>query len=334
MAFDFNTALCRNCPFGVCIEDRRNLPVRGRSTRFRLKQNTALACTFDHFVPGTDNDPEPFRSFAVYLTRFRKNALEAGKTLFGRPFGIRGAALAKVEGDVNELIEAACLWNAIVIWNSFMDTGVWGSNVFSKPPGSAPSPSRKVAVLRLPRGYNPMNLFREDVRSSIQAHEAALKLRGMELGLSSPDLVGIRVPDPMPAEYLPFLKSLDNLDDSNRLLLESAYHNVEGTLVGRSFLFAIAVKRTTRSDRLYQPLFEANVLKYLIEFVLRGAAFRFNVHLGSFEGAAVKEHYKAASLVSLLLGGEPRLAVDRLLLAERPAETAQSILNDLPLFPL
>jgi hypothetical protein len=58
---------------------------------------------------------------------------------------------------------------------------------------------------------------------------------------------------------------------------------LEDKIESTGFLFAIAVKRTTRSDRLYQPLFEANVLKYLIEVVLRGPAFRFYAHLNSFD---------------------------------------------------
>jgi len=70
------------------------------------------------------------------------------------------------------------------------------------------------------------------------------------LGLSSPDIVGIRIPDPMPPEFAPFLKPLPNLAEA-RLILEQMYQHLEGTLEGRSFLFAIAVKRTTRSDRLY-----------------------------------------------------------------------------------
>jgi hypothetical protein len=94
------------------------------------------------------------------------------------------------------------------------------------------------------------------------------------------------------------------------------------------------VKRTTRSDRLYQPLFEANVLKYLIETVLRGAAFRFYAHLNSFAGADVEGHYKAASLISLMRGGTPSKAVDVLYLALRPRDSAQNILDDLPLFPV
>src|SRR5882672_7281665 len=50
----------------------------------------------------------------------------------------------------------------------------------------------------------------------------------------------------------------------------SPREGVEGTLDESSFLLAVAVKRSTRSDRLYQPLFEANVLKYLIVHVLTG----------------------------------------------------------------
>jgi hypothetical protein len=156
----------------------------------------------------------------------------------------------------------------------------------------------------------------------------------MELGLSSPDIVGVRIPVPMPDAYAPFLSPLANLSETSRTLLELAHTRIEGTLDGRSFLFAIAVKRTTRSDRLYQPLFEANILKYLIIDVLRGAALRFHVHLGSFEGADVVGRYKAASLISLVRGGEPSLAVDSLRRAERPFDMAQAILDDLPVFPL
>jgi hypothetical protein len=335
MPFTFeHKTLCPVCPYGVCIEDRRVVRVRGRTTDFRFKQNTALACTFGDFVPGTDLDPQPGRTFDQYLSQFRQNALGAGAALFGETFGVVGNALAKVEGDVFELLEAAALWNAAAVWNQYMDTGKWVSKVFSLPADAVATPGRKVAIVKLPRGYDAMKLFKPDVRAAIQAHENALKRRGMELGLSSPDIVGIRCPEPMPGPYSAFLTPLDNLGEANRTLLESGHTRIEGTLDGRSFLLAIAVKRTTRSDRLYQPLFEANILKYLIIDVLRGAAFRFHVHLGSFEGSDVQGRYKAASLISLLRGGEPSLAIDSLLRAERPTEMAQSVLNDLPIFPL
>lgn len=40
-------------------------------------------------------------------------------------------------------------------------------------------------------------------------------------------------------------------------IIETAWQGIQGTLEGRHFLFAIAVKTSARSDRLYQALFEA-----------------------------------------------------------------------------
>lgn len=331
--FDQNT-MCPECPFGVCIEDRRANPVRGRTTKFRLKQNTAMHCTFGEFAPGGDNDPDPTRTFDQYLAQFRANAAKAGEILFGTDFDMQPGALAKVEGDVFELIEAAVLWNALATWNQFMDSGTWDSTVFTCPEGAVATPTRRIAALTLPRGYDTTKLFREDVRREVLAFEASMERRGMKLGLSSPDIVGIRLPNPLPPELQPFIEPLNDLTEPNRALLETAYQKLEGTLEGRSFLFALAVKRTTRSDRLYQPLFEANILKFLIEVVLRGAAFRFYVHMGSLEGANVEGHYKAASLISLMRGGEPTKAVDGIFHAETPTGAAQAVLNDLTLFPL
>lgn len=334
MPFDFrHEDLCPQCPYGTCVEDRRINRVRGRNTQFRLKQNSALSCTFGEFVPGTDSDPDPTRTFTTYLNQFQSNARRAGMLLFGDAFRLEGPALGKVEGDVFELMVAAALWNAATVWNEFMDTGKWTSSLLRQPEGAVAAPTHKVAIFKLPRGYDATKLFKEDVRASIRAHEASLKLRGMELGLSAPDIVGVRIPHPVPEEYQRFLTPLQVLDDGTRSLLERVHLKIEGTLDARSFLMAIAVKRSTRSDRLYQPLFEANILKYLIQHVLRGAAFRFHVHMGSFEGADVVTHYKAASLVSLLVGGQPTLAVDRLLRIETPVQSAQAVLDDLPLFP-
>jgi hypothetical protein len=335
MPFSFDpTTICPTCPHGLCFEDRRVKLVRGRSTQFRLKQSSAMACTFDGFLPGTDNDPDPNRTFDEYLAQFRRNVSAAGAHLVGYDFAIAPPALSKVEGDVFEMIEAAALWNACAAWNSFMETGVWRSKVFVQPPFAVATPTRKVAIVKLPRGYDSTKLFKPEVRSTVLAHEAALKARDMELGLSSPDVVGLRVPYPAPTEYDAFNMPLINLGEKNRELLEGIHRTIEGTLDGQAFLFALAIKRTTRSDRLYQPLFEANILKYLIEVVLRGASFRFYVHMGSFEGADVEGHYRAASLISLMRGGEPTRAITALYQARRPVEAAQSILNDLVLFPI
>jgi hypothetical protein len=293
-----------------------------------------MYCTFADFLPGSDNDPAPSRTYDEYLAQFRSNALAAGAVLFPAAFNTNSAAVAKVEGDVFELLEAGVMWNAVAAWNRYMDGGVWDSSTFSCPEGTVATPTRKAAVVKLPRGYDTTRLFRDDVRRDIHAHEQALRLRGMELGLSSPDLVGVRLPYPLPSLLEPFSQPMPGLAAPSLTLLEGAHRLLEGQLSSGGFLFAIAVKRTTRSDRLYQPLFEANILKYLIEHVLRGAAFRFHVHLGSLEGADAARHYTAASLVSLMQGGTPTRAVDVLYQAVRPRDSAQTILNELPLFPM
>lgn len=323
---------CARCPYGSCFEDRRANPVANRKTQFRFRQNAAMYCTFADFVPGSEKDPQPERAFGEYLNQFRNNAKTAGITLFGNDFNVSDSAIAKVEGDVFEILEAGALWNAAVTWNKLMDTGVWTSTRFERPLNAVPTPARKIAVITLPRGYDATKLFKPEIRSNIQAHEAALKSRGLSLGLSSPDIVGVRLPEPLPVELDCFLRPLDNLGEINISMLTGAYELLEGKIDSTGFLFAIAVKRTIRSDRLYQPLFEANVLKYLIEIVLKGAAFRFYAHFNSFDGADVERHYKAASLVSLARGGTPARAVDVLYLAKAPLASAQAVLDDFPLF--
>ena len=220
------------------------------------------------------------------------------------------------------------------VLHRFMETGAWTSTAFTCPQGAVATPTRKIAIIKLPRGYDATRLFKPEIRAAIQAHESALRLRGMELGLSSPDIVGVRLPYPLPPSLQLFMSPVGDLGAQNLDLLEGAHRLLEDKIDATGFLMAIAVKRTTRSDRLYQPLFESNVLRYLIEFVLRGAAFRFYAHLGSFDGADVAGRYRAASLISLIRGGTPGPAVDSLYLAERPRESAQSVLNDFPLFPV
>jgi hypothetical protein len=325
---------CKACPYGGCIEDRRNNPVRGRKTKFRLKQQTAILCTFSDFIPGSDEDPDPERTYECYLEQFRSNARTAGNYLYREAFSLTSSALAKVEGDVFELLEAAAFWNAAAAWNNYMNSGQWDSRAFVLPLPSVPTPTRKVAIVKLPRGYNSLNLFRPDIKATIEAFENSLRLRGMELGLSAPDIVGVRLPHPLPDSMDIFLNPLSRINNAAMELLERSYLRLEGHVESTGFLFAIAVKKTTRSDRLYQPLFEANILRYLIENVLKGAAFKFYAHLNSTDGADVAGHYKAASLISLIRGGNPSKAIDELYIAQNPRDSAQSILNDLPLFLL
>lgn len=325
-----------------CMVDLRNAPVRNRNTIFRIAQDRLIDCAFEGFVPGCIGDPDPDRPFTVYRRQAIANMMAAAVINFpaAGPLAafaeanVNRQAIGKVDGDMYELLEAAALWNAAAAWNEYMDTGRWPASTFQCPPEAIATPLRRIAIVKLPRGYDSTRLLTPAARAAYEAFQQALILNGMELRLSSPDIVGLRIPDPMPETYQRFLQPLPNLSVANINTLVGAHAAIEGSIEGRNFLFAIAVKTSTRSDRLYQPLFEANVLKFLIGYVLRGAALRFHVHMETFEGADVAGAYQAASLYSLTMGGGFSKAVDHLYQATGPRATGQEILNSLPGFAI
>jgi hypothetical protein len=317
-----------------CLIDTRGGAIRGRDTKFQVTQRRVMDCAFDSFVPGADGDPDPSRNFQAYRRQAYSNVKKAGETIWPSNFGLSKQQLAKVDGDVFEMMEAAALWNAAAAWNHFMDTGAWSSTTLVQPAKAIPTPARKVAIVKMARGADTTKLLDAKARAEYQAFEAALQSAGMELKLSTPDILGIRIPDPMPPGFSAFLTPITNLSTASQDTIETAWQNIQGTLEGRHFLFAIAVKTSTRSDRLYQALFEANVLKYILGYVLRGPAIRFHAHLETFANADVVGRYKAASMTSLLAGGVPTKAVDRLYKTTTPRETAQMILDELPTYPI
>lgn len=325
-----------------CMRDLRNAPVRGRGTKFRITQARLIDCAFEDFVPGCAGDPDPDRPFAAYRQQAIGNLITAATLNFPASGGLPAFTpdeltkqqIGKVDGDIYELLQAAALWNAAAAWNEYMDTGNWPACTFTAPAGAIPTPLRRVAVVKLPRGYDSTRLLTPAARAAYEAFQRALDVNGMELRLSSPDIVGLRIPEPIPPAYTRFLQPLPDLSAASLAALTGAHAAIEGTIEGRNLLFAIAVKTSTRSDRLYQPLFEANVLKFLIGYVLRGAAIRFHVHMETFEGADVAGAYRAASLYSLMMGGGFSKAVDHLYQSIGPRATAQAILDTLPGFAI
>lgn len=328
--------VCRACQAAgtACLWDARGGKIKGRNTEFQVTQARVMDCAFGGFVPGCDSDPDPGRTFKSYRQQAYANTRAAGAILWSDAFRLSDQQVAKVDGDIYEMMEAAALWNAAAVWNNFMDTGEWTSSTFTKPENAVPTPKRKVAIVKMARGADTTKLLNPAARSEYHAFETALQQRGMELKLSTPDILGLRIPDPMPPGFAPFLTPLPDLSFSSQEQLETAWRAIQSTLEGRHFLFAIAVKTSTRSDRLYQALFEANVLKYILGYVLRGPAIRFHAHLETFANADVQGRYKAASMTSLLAGGVPAKAVDQLYLALNPRDTAQMVLDELPLYPL
>lgn len=317
-----------------CLVDTRGGQIRGRKTEFQITQQRVIDCALDSFVPGSDNDPEPDRPFLAYRQQAYSNVDMAGQIIWPGVFRLSDGQKAKVDGDVYEMMEAAALWNAAATWNRFMDTGTWDSKFYNMPAGAIATPTRKVAFIKMARGADTTKLLSDKARAEYRAFEQALTAGGMELRLSTPDILGVRMPDPMPPGFEVFLNPLPNLTFKSQEILETAWQGVQSTLEGRNFLFAIAVKTSTRSDRLYQALFEANVLKYILGYVLRGPAIRFFAHLETFANADVVGRYRAASMTSLLTGGTPTKAIDETFLSVSPRQTAQHILDQLPTYPL
>jgi hypothetical protein len=332
MSFLFDPDKCARCEHGHCLEERRQPPAGGRQAAFLLKQQVALACTFDDFIPGSERDPQPARGYFVYLQQFRSNILNAGRYLFGDDFNLAPNAIAKLEDDIFTALESAALWNAAAIWNNFMESGAWNSLTLQPPQGAFARPDDKIAVIRLPQQYDATLLFDPATRADMGAFEHALNGRDMTLKLSCPDLVGIRLNPALAGKLEQFHRKVDTFSADNIRLLENAYQALEGSVSGKEFLFVISVKKTVSSHQRYQSLFEANVLKFLAQEILHSPAFRFNVHVGSSEASVVLESYKVASLHSLLKGQEPQRAVDRLRTSLSPLSTAQAILEDFPLF--
>lgn len=329
-------AVCAACHASGkgCLIDVRNGGIKGRNTQFQITQSRLMDCALDGFVPGTDGDPDPSRSYREYRKQAYDNVGRAGDVIWPSIFSLSAQQVAKVDGDIYEMMEAAALWNAASVWNRFMDTGAWTSSVFTQPANAVATPTRKIAIVKMARGADTTHLLNPAARAEYHAFETALQLRGMELKLSTPDILGLRIPDPMPPSFSVFLNSIPNLTAASQVMLETAWKLIQGSLEGRHFLFAIAVKTSTRSDRLYQALFEANVLKYILGYVLRGPAIRFHAHLETFAGADVVGRYKAASMTSLLAGGTPTRAIDTVYQALSPRDTAQMVLDTLPSYPL
>jgi hypothetical protein len=283
-----------------CVQDLRLAPVRGRHTQFRLMQQNMLAYTFDSFVPGfatsTVLNDTPF---AEVVQRPIDNAAEEGRLLFGEDYQVEANARAKVAGDVFEVVTHAVLWNMAARWNAYMAGAPWSTTPRYTRPSVRRDPARQIAVLNLPRGYDWVRLLVPAARKSIDDIRSNLGSRhDLALPTSTPDIAVVVLPerergDPGWRHELPDLRT------PQQDILRNAYARLEGRVEPGELIFALAVKRSLRSDRLYQPLYEANVMQLLLEGFLGAPRVEFEVQTLSREGTAAMEIYRAASLYAV-----------------------------------
>lgn len=283
-----------------CITDLRNDPVRGRPTRFRLAQANMLSYTFSDFIPGfstsTVHNTIPY---AELIEQPLKNADFEGRLFFDVDYVTEGNARAKVAGDIFEVVSAAIMWNIAARWNKYMAGQAWPTRPRYTRPNVAPTEDRQIAVLNLPRNFDWVRLLTQGATQKITALRNELSASGLRLPTSTPDLAVVALPEVRRHDDL-WRTELPNLRRPNQAELQHAYQYLEGQVEPGEILLAVAFKKSLRSDRLYQPLYEANIMQLLLEGHLDAPRVEFEVHTLQHFGTDAQTTYEAASLYSVL----------------------------------
>ncbi|MFD6568302.1 Cfr10I/Bse634I family restriction endonuclease [Micromonospora profundi] len=298
MPFRFSQVATRAlAPSMRLIEDRRSAPVRGRDTEFRLAQQNMLAYTFDTSIPGWGPPGLNGMPFLEVAKQPVVNAEAEGQLLYGADFNVKGNAVAKVTGDIYEVLTSAILWETAAHWNAYMCGGVWPSAPRYSRPSVASSPARQVAVLNLPRKYDWVRLLVKEARREIDAIRAELAKRELTMPTSTPDIAIVVLPDDVRDDDI-WRTSLGNLSRFGQQVIAQAHRRVEGRIEPGEIILAMALKSSLRSDRLYQPLYEANVMQFLLEGHLKAPRVEFEVHALNADGTDAVNIYQAASIHS------------------------------------
>ncbi len=296
MPFAFDPALSTSLPADQTpIEDRRDNPVRGRPTLFRLAQANMLAYTFPDFVPGFAAGGINRLSFPELLARPIDNAVRFGKQLYGTQFEVSSNQIAKVAGDIFQEVEAATLWNAAARWNRTMLGEVWPTEPRYPRPQVGASPKRQVAVVSLPRRYDWVRLLTPQAEQQIAQLRDGLAAHDLLLPTSTPDIVVVVLPE-SDGLFSIFTEEVPDLGHASQRILRDAHVQLEGRIEAGEIILAIALKKSLRSDRLYQPLYEANIMQLLLEGALGAPQVDFEVHTLESAGTGAKDTYRAASL--------------------------------------
>jgi hypothetical protein len=311
MPFAFDPALSMSLPDDQKpIEDRRDNPVRGRPTLFRLAQANMLAYTFPDFVPGFAAGGINRLPFAELLSRPIDNALRYGKQLYGAQFEVSSNQIAKVAGDIFQDIEAAILWNAAARWNRTMRGEVWPREPRYPKPQVGASTKRQVAAVSLPRRYDWVRLLTPNAEQQIAQLRDGLASHNLLLPTSTPDIVVVVLPEDQTTLFPVFEQEVADLGHSSQRVLHLAYTELEGRIEAGEIILAIALKKSLRSDRLYQPLYEANIMQLLLEGSLGAPQVDFEVHTLESAGTGARDTYRAASLGAVATGhANPHRAV-------------------------
>jgi len=268
--------ICATCVYGHCISYIReqSKKMKDRDTQYRLSQAKITACAFDSWIPGGAGCPSIGQPFSYYLEQVEANAKLAGNTLETQPLGFFGktekrffltdAQLAKVRGDVFEMICRAILWNRCAENNRALK---------NRGASSLPFP---IAAVTLGDNYDLRKLFIPSVVKQLQAFLDALRERAISLSYSTPDIIGVNI-ETLGADVIAhFSADIPNLSIQNQERLTQGRQLLEGKIRPEHVVFACGIKTSIRSDRMYQFLFEANAWKYIWRRVFRVPVCRYH----------------------------------------------------------
>jgi hypothetical protein len=311
-----------------CITDVRNAPIRNRDTKFRLAQQNMMAYTYAEFIPGfSTSHVHNTMSYLDLVDQSLKNADDEGRLFYDRDYSVKGNAKAKVAGDIFELVSASVMWNIAARWNRYMTGEAWlARSGYQRPPASTQSHNRQVAILNLPRNYDWVNLLTPEATETITTLRDDLKANGLSLPTSTPDLAVVVLPEACRSDDK-WRTELPSISKPNQAVLQQAHRDLANQVEPGEILLAVALKRSLRSDRLYQPLYEANIMQLLLEGLLGAPKVDFEVHTLIIEGTAALSTYEAASLYSVLTTGHIKhKAVRELYIPPNAQELAKRLL--------
>jgi hypothetical protein len=147
----------------------------------------------------------------------------------------------------------------------------------------------------LPRRYDWVRLLTPAAQNDIKSLRDELGQSKLLLPTSTPDLIVVLLPDEcrgIPA----FHTAAADMGHAEQRRMRDLYRTLEGKVEPGEIILAIALKKSLRSDRLYQPLYEANIMQLLLEGELDAPQVDFEVHTLESAGTRAVDTYRAASL--------------------------------------
>jgi hypothetical protein len=156
-------------------------------------------------------------------------------------------------------------------------------------------------VVGLPRRYDWVRLLTPEASEWIDALRGELAGHNLLLPTSTPDIM-VTVLPPECRGSPEFSTDIKNLGHKEQKLLRRAHLELEERIEPGEIILAIALKKSLRSDRLYQPLYEANIMQLLLEAKLGAPRVDFEVHTLESAGTAARDTYRAASLAAVAAG--------------------------------